>query len=366
MLDTETPGSSDPEGLGLSAEELDALGQELDGTDDEPESGAAAAAPAAPSAPQTPAAPPAPVSGASAPAASTAAVPASPAVPGDPSPATDTPLVLKIDGRELPVQGTALPDGGVQFTKEQWGTIREKYVANRERWVEKEQGYKTRIQRLEQSVQQGSSDRTANDAKADALVGELSKLFKIENDEAYLVECMKLRRRMPQFLADAERDYWKGQAERGSQRLQPIDQAARWREAEPEFRELLENDLDRFLGQPAYAGLQGQRDQLFAELWRMGLEEGLIGHDGTRFVFDAGGFKRYLDQEARFAKRLAEEQERHKITTRNAQVLQPSAAPPAAIPVKGAVPASGSGERPKPKTKQEYLDRLREFANEPP
>ena len=363
MLEPETPGSSDPENLGLTADELATFAPDFPDPDDEPEPTPAPASPAVPAASASDA--PSAGSAATTPSSSQA----SPAAPADSAsgPASDTPFVIKVDGRELPVEASTLPDGRIAFTPDQWTKLRENYVANRERWVEERRGYRQQVEQARAAVQQLSQQSTVREAEAAALTQAVQDLFQIADPQARWDAMEAMRLALPQHLAKAEAEHWKRQAEQGSARLQPIEQAQRWEAAAPAFWQEVEEALDVYLAQPAYSVLASDRASLLAELRRMGTEERRIGWNGERFIFDQSAFEGLLRTEARFAKRLEDERARAAVDKRNASVLAPAKPAAPQVPVRGAVPAAPQAQETQKITSRAQLrEHLNRIAAEAP
>lgn len=374
MLDSETPGSIDPDIAALTADELADFAPNAGADDDEvEEQPVPAGSPSDPTAALTDSTPPAPVPSAAqaAPASATAPVPpvgtaTTPAVP-----APESPFQIKVDGHVLPIQGSQLPDGRIAFTPEQWGNLREKYVANRERWVEKERGFREQIQQARGAVKQLGEAKTERDAQSDFLVNTLEQIMDLPDKAgdqpgtARVVAFLDLCEKYPHLKAERTTQYWKDQATQAGQRVAPIDAAARWKAEEPEFRENFQASLEDYLGRPEFAVLKPQQAALFTELWRMGMEEGAIGLTPDGYRFDTRTFERHLKAEAGFAKRLEDEKQKLAIGKRNDAALKPGQQPAPSVPVNGAVVVTTNGGYTAPKTREEYRERLRQMQEDP-
>jgi hypothetical protein len=355
--------SDDPEGLGLSPEELAGFALDHEPSDDE-EAPAADPTPTASSVGSDPAA--SPDSAAVSPATGTPAQASTPATSppaGSVSPPVDHPLTFRVDGKDFAPKGAVVrPDGAVVIPKESWHALHRENLADRGPWRERETRYRQTIAELSQTA---SSQRTAAEQKADALVSAFQRISALP-DEAFLTEALRLRTQMPVLTAQAEASYWQEQAKHASGRLAPIDQAQERSTAEPVLRDQLAEGLRQVTSLPEYAALKGSEDTLLERLWAVGQRQGAIGPDQTgQWIYDQRVYWALLDAEVEKVQAVSAARTRHDqvaaIEQRNKAALKPATAPPM-VPVNTPAPAAAT-DAAKPKSRDDWQERMYALAN---
>lgn len=247
------------------------------------------------------------------PASTTEAAPAGSAVPAEATPAGfqppqgGEPFHLRVDGRDIPIEGAAMHGDYLVIPKTQWDrVIRPQYLADRGAWRQKEAGYQRQLQQI-------STQRSDTELRAQAMLGKIAELDK-GGPEAWANWLDNFAQNRPVLEAEIK-------ARIAEQRAQALEQQqqAQWQEAqaaqiEPLYQQHLAQTLDQYLGHDQYKVLAGEREELLRELWEDHRDRLFVKADqdypeaGVRAGEDAFSFdhlERVLERVAAKAKRYA-------------------------------------------------------------
>ena len=311
--------------------------------------------------PSEPSAPP--VSQDAAPAAGTPTPPATPPEPEAPSPTGETPptptpepppaptpFTFRVDGREVTPNGAFVqPDGTITFQPEAWRTFQQQHVADRNVWRQKELQYR-------QAVQQAQATKTAEQAKAEAVLSAITAAAE-QGDDAVADLVLGFRANLPKLKAEAEARHYREQLERQQQASAPEMARQQWET----WREDRENALDEVVQwatqQPEWTVLGTQTDAIRKQLTELSEAGRLWTQDADgQWRIDAPTFKWFMGVQADAA-RVRTEAEQAKaaaeIVKRNQAALTPkvtappvpSATPPARTPAPASSAASTAKDR---------------------
>jgi hypothetical protein len=179
------------------------------------------------------------------------------------------PFTFKADGVEATLEGIRANDTHVVIPRAVWDTeFRPKYLANRDAWQEERNQYRAQVQQATAFARQAQEEKSAKEARAEAIIGEFEKL--IGDPDA-----------LAQFAADFERNAPILRAQLEAQEARALlaqrEHAEQAQRAEVEREQLFARGTDTFeaacidlLKDTKYSGLvlnDDERDELLAEIW---------------------------------------------------------------------------------------------------
>lgn len=241
------------------------------------------------------------------------------------------PFHLRVDGRDIPIQGAAMHGDYLVIPKDAWDrVIRPQYLADRGAWRQKEAGYQRQLQQM-QAV------RSDTELRAQAMLAKIAELDK-GGPEAWAGWLDNFAQNRPVLEAEIKARIAEQRAQALEQWQQQQAQEAQAAQIEPLYQQHLAQTLDQYLAQDGYKVLAGERDELLRELWEDHRERLFVKADrdipeaGIRqgedaFSFDA--MERVLDRVAAKAKKYAAQTAKVQQAAKlNASVTPPKPAKP--------------------------------------
>lgn len=325
-----------------------------------------AAAPTRPSAAATPPAP----SGASETAQPAAAAPAAQveAQPSPEAPATK-PWTPTADGQKLEIDGaTVEADGSLRIPAASLAKLQQ-HLAYRPH-------ISRRFEQLQEQLRQSAPDKNEDVILARRLIREFAEANG-KGEDGLWDFVQRLGTNLPAWAALARAESLTHRIHTTEQRDQSAQAEAAWQEMEPRVRAGLDGEIDAFLQDPALADLRPLRDTIAEQFWNARdrylaiadkdyPEHGLVR--GQPFV-RIRELRQALEERLAVARAARHGVTRDAADRRNAAVLAgPAKVPPvpSQAPAQLTTRATDDGMDPnRPKTKEEWQDRLRQIANSP-
>lgn len=368
MLSSERPTPAALEALGLDESDLESFGPEapreegdladepvLDG---EETASAAQATPAASPTDATPASPAPSEPATPAPAASAAPATTASAPPSAPS---ATPWTFTADGSRITL-GHATADGSVVFGADELPVL-QRHLADRNKWRERERGFQAQIADLTERA-----DPSKNEAVVlSTLLARDMVAARNQGEEALYNFVVGFFNELPRLQAEARAIALTEENKRLQNRVTPIDREQRSQEEEPTLRAGVEQYLDQYLN-TRYPDLKPLRQQLVERLWKakdrvLTRADRDYPDDGVQkgqWAVQFGAMEDLLDAAQLAIASSKGAVDRAGAAARNAATLAAIKAPPA--PGVQGSPVPDRDQRPAPKSKAEYQDRIDELA----
>jgi hypothetical protein len=179
------------------------------------------------------------------------------------------PFTFKADGVEATLEGIRANDTHVVIPRDVWDSeFRPKYLANRDAWQEERNGYRAQVQQATAFARQAAEERSAREARAEAVIGEFEKLM--QDPDQLVAFLQDFERQAPILRAQLD-------AEEARSMLAQRDRAEQAQRVEAEREQLFARGTDTFeqecialLKDTKYSGLalnDDERDELLAEIW---------------------------------------------------------------------------------------------------
>lgn len=286
---------------------------------------------------------------------------AAPAAPAEATPAVfqppagGEPFHLRVDGRDIPIEGAAMHGDYLVIPKDAWDrVIRPQYLADRGAWRQKEAGYQRQLQQVQ-------SQRSDTELRAQAMLSKIAELDK-GGPEAWANWLDNFAQNRPVLEAEIKARIAEQRAQALEQWQQQQVQEATAAQMEPLYQQHLAQTIDQYLANDQYKVLAGDREELLRELWEDHRERLFVKADrdypeaGIRQGEDAFNF----DALERVLERLAGKAKRYAVQTaklQQAAKVNASVTPPK--PASKAVPRNPqTGQFQKPATNRNFKDQI--------
>jgi hypothetical protein len=150
------------------------------------------------------------------------------------------PFHLRVDGRDIPIEGAAMHGDYLVIPKDAWDrVIRPQYLADRGAWRQKEAGYQRHIQQL-------GTHRSDTELRAQAMLGKIAELDK-GGPEAWANWLDNFAQNRPVLEAEIKARIAEQRAQAMEQQQHQQRQEAQAAQLEPLYQQHLAQTLDQYL-----------------------------------------------------------------------------------------------------------------------